>query len=392
MAQIDIINGRATPHMHFAGGFRYDVSYPAGSGTDLSDYIANTWQVTHDSSRAFASASWQTVQDISVTGTRHLVRHYAGWGAADVPCFEGRLVENTPTLTGVGATLAASGWLEVTTEPLGEGRHKAFCYAPTLNVADISADLVDQVPDGYQLVPVRNDADVIIHLLESYGILLAPDGPGHSIETARVVAQLSPILLPDDQPGYSLIQQLDQISGGFVTFDASDGSVKRRRLYSVAPTSVVHVFTKGVDLLADPRITRNFGPYNQVVVQGAYNPSLGDYTRGYAPADPLNPGEPGTPAASPFIHNPPGTRTYTINNPLAETVTDCELIAADWLDVLSQSFSEGTLLTFACADIDIGDPIGIDANPMIFSNAVVISRTLRGDGLMDLGFRLADYD
>ena len=83
MAQIDLVTGRTTPHLHLSYGFRWDVGFPAAPGTDLSANIGPGWTISRDSERGNATMTLPVIQPFEITAALHHTRFYAGYERND---------------------------------------------------------------------------------------------------------------------------------------------------------------------------------------------------------------------------------------------------------------------------------------------------------------------
>ncbi len=326
------------------------------------------WSVTHDAGSAFASGTLPVLRPFELSDTRHTCALFQGWqGTQDLLMF-GEVVSTAQSYYVPQDTFSIAGYLRRTNEPLGE-------YIAFHNTTGIQADLLDQTPVGYQVVPITTDADIIIFILEKYGIRPGnPDSPNinHSIEASPwKPAVISPIFWDADVPGYQIISKIDS-AVPWRTFDRRAGDVGRRQVYGTVPSGVKHTFRQGVDIL-DLQITKEYAPYNQVIIEGAtLLTPLADGDQTVIGVSPV-----GTPAPSPFIQQPPGVRTYTIRNDYIETVPDAEMLADLWLAVVQEPVQEIRLTTLAAADFDVGDAFGV-VSDRFTSNCFAISHSAAG--------------
>ncbi len=357
MAQINTVIARTGRDALTTYGVRVDDVIQTGQfGPD--------WSVSHSEVQSFASGTLPVLRPFGLSDTRHTCALYQGWqGSQDLLMF-GEVVQTAQGYWTPQDVFSVGGYLRRTNEALGE-------WIAFYNTAGDAVDLLDQIPDGYQVVPITTDADIIIFILEKYGIKPGnPDTPNinHSIEASPwAPATLVPIFWDADTPGWSIIQKLDS-AVPWRTFDGRTGAVYRRQVYGTVPAGVRHTFVQGVDIL-DLQISKEYEPFNQVIVEGATNETTGEVVTGISPA--------GVPAPSPYIQTPPGVRTYSLRNDWIETQTDAELLADLWLAIVQEPTKEVTLTTFACADFDVGDGLGV-VSDRFTSNAFVTGHTVQG--------------
>lgn len=334
---------------------------------DYTSVVGQGYSVSHDSETAFAAATLPVLRPFPLADGRHTTRLYAGWaGAGDLPLvFSGEITATDARYFRREDSFTCGGYLKRT--EVGLDLNVAFYYSG--GSADDVQALLDQIDLGFQAVPVESDADIIVFILERYGI--TPETINYRIEaSAWTPAKLSPIYWEAGTPGYQLIKQIDEITT-FRTFDRRDGAIGRRQLLGTVPSNVRHQFIEGEDIL-DLQMGKSFSVYNQVIVRGAANESTGEQVEGISPID--------GPVPSPYIPDPPGVRTdESINSPLIETVEDAELLADIRLGFLQEPLQTFTLTTFGCSDLDVGDAVGVYAPSMsIMTNAFVVSHTLTG--------------
>lgn len=356
--QIDHVNSRADLQPAF--GVRLDE-------LDYTSVFGQAWSCAHDSETAFAAATLSVLRPFTLPEGRHTIRIYAGWaGAGDLPLvFSGEIVATEARFFRREDTLTCGGYLKRT--EAGIDVAKAFYYSG--GTEEDTALLLAQIDLGFQAVPILTDADIIIHILETYGI--TPETTNHSIEASSwIPARLTPIYWEPGTPGYQLIKQIDD-NTTFRTFDRRDGAVGRRQTLGTVPASVRHTFAEGVDIL-DLQVSKGYSVFNQVIVRGAANETTGEQVEGVAPI--------GGPVPSPYIPSPPGVRTdETINSPYIETVEDAEALADVRLGLLKQPLQTFALTTFGCGDLDIGDALGVDAPRVdLTTNAFATAHALSG--------------
>ena len=148
------------------------------------------------------------------------------------------------------------------------------------------------------------DNDIIINLLEASGIAL------HNIPASEwdmgtwVLGTIQDVVLRPGQTPWSLIQEIDDLSG-MATFSGPNGAVYRRPITGAVGHGAVWEFVQGVDILEIRRRRTSIdGAANSVLVKGlTYNDVE---IIGEASAD------------NPYIPNPPGTILLDIQSDLVE--------------------------------------------------------------------------
>lgn len=331
---------------------------------DLTSYFSADWSATHDAQAAFAVASLTARSGFMLDAGRHTLRIYAGWFGQNDLVFSGEIVTTAESYFPQTTRLTAGGYLKRLESGIDVA--KAFYYAG--GSAGEQQALLDQIGSDYQAVPILTDADLIIHVLESYGI--TPETTNHSIEaSAWIAARLAPIFWESGQPGWSLIQEIDGITT-HRTYDGRTGAVYRRQVLGTVPTNYRHAFTQGVDILG-LSLERDFRIFNQCIVRGAMVESTGEQVEGISPV--------GGPAPSPYIPSPPGVRTdETITSSYIETFEDAQLLADQRLGLIKQPLQTFTLETWGCADIDVGDALRVETD-RLETNAFTIGHTITGN-------------
>lgn len=354
---MQIARVRASTYLQRTFGIRID-------DIDLTAYFAADWSTTHDVQAAFAVASLTARSGFMLDAGSHTVRIYAGWFGQNDLVFSGEIVTTAESYFPQTTTLTAGGYLKRL--DTGIDVAKAFYYAG--GSADDTQALLDQIGSDYQAVPILTDADLIIHVLETYGI--TPQSTNHSIEASSwVPARIAPIVWETGQPGWSIIQEIDN-NTTHRTYDGRTGAVYRRQVLSTVPTSTRHTFQQGADIL-NLELQRDFRVYNQCIVRGAMIESTGEQVEGISPV--------GGPAPSPYIPAQPGVRTdETINSAYIETIADAQLLADIRLGLIKQPLQTFALTTFGCADIDVGDALRVETD-RLQTNAFVIGHTITGD-------------
>lgn len=338
--------GSTNPRISFGFGIRID-------GVEYTSRFSGDYSYAHDAMVAFATGTFPVEVPFELAIGKHIIELYEGWQNDFHLAFKGEIIQRGKAFWRRTDTLEAAGVLRRT--QVGLNAAKAF-----YNVGGDESDLLDQIPDGYTPIPISTDADIIVHILESYGIL--PGAWGHSIEADYTwsPALLSPILWDADTAGWPIIERLDRQV--YRTFDSRIGAVFRRLVIGQIPSGVRYTFTDGIDIL-DVGTTTVYEPYNQVVVRGAQIPSMIGVidaqpdelqVLGYAPT--------GTPEPSPYIDDPPGIRSYPYDNPYIETVPDAELLASRLLGFLQEPAKETPLTALACPDFDVANGLGLDSD------------------------------
>lgn len=337
-------------------------------GINRSAAFGNGWSVTHDAMAAYASASLPVIEPFALAGGRHTIAVYAGWGGdTSQPVFVGEVTNRTDTYYPHGSTLTAGGYLKRT----DVGLDVQIGYYYSGGTSGETAAVIALIPAGYEQIPIATDADLIVNIIEHYGI--TPATTGHHIEASSFIpAKLNPIIWDIGTSGWRIIQQLDAIAD-YATSDGRLGQVLRKQVFGSVPAATRHTFVQGVDIL-DLGLSTAYEVYNQVKVTGGAIP--GDATN--APVIGIAPS--GTPPASPYIPDPPGVRTDDgLSSDFIETVADAQTIAARRLARLSQPLQEITLTTLGCADLDIDDGIRVDAPVLsLTTNAFIITHTIGG--------------
>lgn len=364
MAQIDRVI--ASTEIVRTFGVRID-------GEDKTRHFGSNWTVTHDAEQAFATASLEILVPLELSEGRHVVEHYSGWNGMSDLDFRGEIAVISSTYYQRRDSLTLAGFLRRTEAGLDIA--KAFYYSG--GTTEETQALLDQIGLDYQAVPILNDADIIIHILETYGITPA-SGINHSIEVSPwggpagnpSPAMLTPIFWDRGVPGWQIIQELDKDTT-YRTFDGRTGAIYRRAISGTVPQSVKHTFIQGVDILEGFQITRDFNVYNQVIVRGAQIESTGEQVEGVSPI--------GGPQPSPYIPNPPGTRTdESINSTYIETVEDAQYMADVRLGVLKQPLQDFSFPIFGCPDYDVGDALGIESD-LLSTPAFAVAHTISGN-------------
>jgi hypothetical protein len=280
----------------------------------------------------------------------------------------GEIVNAAETYYPHMSTLTAGGYLKRT--DVGLDVQIGYYYGG--GTSGETAAVIAKIPAGYEQIPIATDADLIINIVEHYGI--TPGTTGHHIEASDwIPAKLTPIVWDIGTSGWRIIQELDAIAD-YATSDGRLGQVLRKQIFGTVPAGVRHTFNQGVDIL-DLHLTTLSEVYNQVKVTGASDPSDPDKAAivGIAPA--------GTPPASPLIPDPPGVRTDAgLSSSYIETAADATSIAARRLARLYQPLQEITLTTLGCADLDIDDGVAVHADVLgLSTNAFVVTHTIGGD-------------
>jgi len=338
-------------------------------GVDYSAMFGAGWTTTHDADAAFASASLPVERPFGLSAGRHTVAIYAGWGTRPTdwtPCFVGEITNEAASFYPSKATLTAGGYLRRT--DVGLDVAKAFC-----NVTMDPAFLPDSA--AYDIVMVDTDAAIIVHILETYGI--TPATTGHFIEASDwQPALLDAIIWESGSSGWAIIQEIDRVTD-YRTSDGRLGQVLRKQVFGTVPSGVRHTFHQGIDIL-DLQVAVAYEVYNQVKVTGHADPSLAESDPEHAIVIGVAPA--GEPEPSSYIPTPPGVRTDTsISSDYIETEDDAIVIAQRVLGRLSQPLQDISVTTFGCADLDLGDGIGVVAAVLDLDTwAFVVGHTIGG--------------
>lgn len=364
MAQIDLVNAATQITRSF--GVKIN-------GVDRTRHFAGNWSCTHDAEQSFATGSLTVLQPFQLDDGQNIVELYAGWNGRSDLVLRGEIAALGSALFQRRDNITLAGFLRRTEAGLDVA--KAFYYAG--GSSEDQQLLLDQIGSDYQAVPIMNDAEIIVHILESYGIT---PGSGlninHSIEASPwggedgspSPAMLAPIFWDRGTPGWRIIQELDRCTT-YRTFDGRTGAIYRRPILGTVPVGAKHTFIQAVDILS-LELTRDFNVYNQVIVRGAQIESTGEQVEGISPI--------GGPQPSPYIPNPPGTRTdESINSQYIETIPDAEQLADVRLGILKQPLQDFDLMTFGCADFDVGDALGVESD-ILSAPAFAVAHTLRG--------------
>lgn len=338
-------------------------------GVNRTSAFGQGWTVTHDAEAAFASASLPVIEPFTLSSGHHTIAVYAGWqGDTSQPVFVGEIVNAAETYYPHLSTLTAGGYLKRT--DVGLDVQIGYYYGG--GTSGETAAVIAKIPAGYEQIPIATDADLIINIVEHYGI--TPSSTGHHIEASDwIPAKLTPILWDIGTSGWRIIQELDAIAD-YATSDGRLGQVLRKQVFGTVPASVRHTFSQGVDIL-DLRLSTAYEAHNQVKVTGASDPSDPDLAPivGIAPA--------GAPFPSPYIPDPPGVRTdESLSSPYIETAADATSIADRRLSRLYQPLQEITLTTLGCADLDIDDGVAVHADVLgLSTNAFIVTHQIGGD-------------
>lgn len=190
----------------------------------------------------------------------------------------------------------------------GEVNQVDWEYAPGL-VKIVCRDLLARTRlewggDEYEYTS-QDDAAVIRNLLEKMGI---PSSAASIESSSWTLGTVESLILKEGVAPYSLIAPIDDLAG-YRTYSLTTGVIVRRRISGVPGASGSLTFSKGVNILTNARRSRTRdGIVNRVIVTGV------DY-------EGLTVGGPGVGEASapnPYIPNPPGYITESIQSNLVE--------------------------------------------------------------------------
>lgn len=260
------------------------------------------------------------------------VRLWAGYNASLHIIFTGEIDAGGVSLSPNELEVRCTGILARTRERIGE--------PPT--IVDGEAE------QEYLLTWEGATASTIIgDILDAYGITeyaLEEDG--------RTYGNIEPVGLTASDPGWSLIEQLDEIEG-YKTWDGPDGVV-RRTPFAGIPAGTGQTFTEGVDLYTGRLDESRTGTYNRVIISGL--PQVGTTGVDFVPVEELS-------APSPWIPTPPTYRAYTWDSPLLETAEDCGEVAARKLGELNRLRGELPFeLALGDATLRPGMSIAVDSD------------------------------
>lgn len=341
-------------------------------GIDYSGRFGPAITTTHDADASFASASFEVLVPFSLPEGFHVIDYRAGWKKPYATAFKGEIVQRGRTYYKQHDTLQAAGVLRRT--QVGLDVQMGF-YNTDQDPARVAACLA-LIPAGYEAIPIVTDADIIIKIIETYGI--TPSTWNHQIHASELFdrdgtpyqwkpAQILPILWEPGRAGWEIISKLDKATA-FRTFDGPAGAVYRRQTLGLVPAGVRATFHQGTEIL-DLSLVTTFDVYNQVVVTGHDLASL--TALGVPPTDTANPADPGgdmvtgispngSPWDSPYIPDPPRVRTNRdISVEYLEFYADADAIADIMLGFLQDPYDDISLTTFGCPDFNVGDAIRI---------------------------------
>lgn len=170
----------------------------------------------------------------------------------------------------------------------------------------------------------ETDGTIVTDILAAYGITnVSIDDSG------TVFGTIKPVRWQSDQPGWALIEELDNITGR-KTFVSSDGVVTRIEYSGLPSGSSSMSFTEGTNLRNIQRQRTTGKVYNSVKVTGATGIQAPDGV--YYDISAIRDG------TSKYIPNPPGTRQFTFSSELIET----EELAGDVADRLLRQLNRRT--------------------------------------------------
>lgn len=345
-------------------------------GADRTQFFGAGIETIHDANSSFASATFPVQLPFDLGPGFHTIQWFVGWnvdrshlaGRGDLLAFKGEVVGRGQRYYRHTEVLTAGGALKRLEEGLDQARAFYWSGAP---------ELAATIPADFLAVPIDTDGDIIIHILECYGI--TPATWNHRIEASgHPRARLAPILWEAGQPGWSIVAELDRISN-YRTFDGRTGAVYRRQVQGKVPSRVKHTFVEGLDIL-DLTPDTTYTVFNQVVITG-----------GELPADPAFPEVdqgvviavlPANPAPSVWIPNPPGVRTdRSISSDYIETIDDANATALEQLAIVAQPLMTLPLTTFGLSDYDVGDALAVSSPTLDLDGvtAFVSRHALRGD-------------
>ncbi len=183
-----------------------------------------------------------------------------------------------------------------------------WSYAPE-KIGIICRDLLARTRlewgGGEYVYTSQDDAAIIRNLLEKMAI---PSGMASITSSSWILATVEDIILKDGDVPYSIIQSIDDLAG-YKTFSLTTGIIVRRRISGIPGPAGALSFSKGVTILSDARRQRGvISPVNRAVVSGLTYEGL---TIG-------GPGVGEASAPNPYIPNPPGYVTETVQSNLIE--------------------------------------------------------------------------
>ncbi len=149
-----------------------------------------------------------------------------------------------------------------------------------------------------------DSAALVRHILEIYGI---PSSMAHIEGSGWILGTISPVTLANGAVGWSLISRVDALEG-YRTYTDSAGVIRRTRV-ALAPGAGAALRIGPAQLLERPRRTRTSdGIVNRCIVTGI---SIAGITVG-------GPGVAEAEAPNPYLPDPPGFVTETIQDDLIE--------------------------------------------------------------------------
>lgn len=188
-----------------------------------------------------------------------------------------------------------------------------WTYAPT-KIGIICGDLLARTRDAwggddYEYTSQASDA-IVRNALEKKSI---PSSKAHIEGSGWVTGTINPVELKSGDDVYdTLIAPLDDVEG-YKTFSLTSGVIVRQRVTGIPGASAALTFSKGVEILANPRRNRTaIGIVNRVIWTGV------DY-------EGLTVGGPGVGEASapnPYVTDPSGFTTERLQSNLIETDGD----------------------------------------------------------------------
>lgn len=264
----------------------------------------------HSASAFVATATLQLLLSEGKPRPGDTVRVFVGYGASLYVRFTGEIDSNGVTARPNDLEIACSGYLARLKDPIG-----------------VAPDIIDGL-DGPESDPepvVTYDSmtagAIIADVLDRYGV------PGYSLEdSGDLFGELEPIPVFGDDPGESLVQDLDQAEI-YRTFDGPEGAVHRLPWARVASASAARTFTDDDDLYAGRLEQSRTGIRNRVLAFGLTQ--KGTTGVEFTPTGLAE-------EASALVPTPPGFRAATYQLPLLESGDRCQAWAEAKLGELNR--------------------------------------------------------
>jgi hypothetical protein len=153
-------------------------------GFDYTGHFGAGIATTHDADASFASASFPVVVPFTVGQGFHVIEYRSGWKQPFATAFRGEIVARGRQYYQQHDTVQGAGVLRRT--EAGIDTQMAF-YNTDQDAAGVAAVLA-LIPAGYLPIPIVTDADIIIKIIEIYGI--TPETWNHQIHASELIDRL----------------------------------------------------------------------------------------------------------------------------------------------------------------------------------------------------------